>query len=442
MQVQLSAGMDKSHQILASRDANGYQLVLRSGSAVQGDIGLAATIGALGGYLGIQALTSASARTHRLDGVALRFPDTDAGRENMKNLLLRLQEQGGIETKDLLSAEQVLPVVEQASAGQAKLDVRMDATIPFAHLALSGADAADTLNAAPRLNATLTAGMGTAHATAGNSRQQIRNSDTTYSIDVSAVPSLRMGGTVASEAGLGARLGLGDLLPQASITQAVPVPGLSKTMNVAKFACKASTQEVRENGLLTGATERSVRVGGPSVLMTSAVGQAGGDQLQALAEYLKDSPDPAHQALRQRMADLLKTTAAGEEVRVVWRITPQVRQRANALLEQARGASAGQGGHAPSADALKLAEQLEKQAQALLADPASYHLHALEKVATEKTSDKLGGLFDGGYVDLSYVKHGKEAQAAHERVADTIVFDPELVRNAIDRSSSPAEATT
>jgi hypothetical protein len=442
MQVQLSAGMDKNSQILASRDANGYQLVLRSGTAVQGDIALAAAIGALGGYLGLQATTTASARTHRLDGVALRFPDTEAGRENMKNLLLRLQEQGGLETKDLLNAEQVLPVVEQITAGQAKLDVRLDATVPFAHMALSGADAADTLNAAPRLNTTLSAGIGVTHATAGNSRQQIRNSETAYSMDVTAVPSLRMGVTVASEAGLGAKLGLGDLLPNASMTLAGPVPGSSKTMNVAKFACKASTQEVRENGLLTDATERSVRVGGPSALMTSAVGQAGGDQLQALAEHLKDSPDPAHQTLRQQMADLLKTTVAGEEVRVVWRIAPEVRQRANALLEQARGASAGQGGHAPGAGALKHAEQLEKQAQALLADPGSYRLHALEKVATEQTSAKLGGLFDGGYVDLSYVKHGKEAQASHERIAGTIVFDPGLVQNAMNSSPIQAEAST
>lgn len=431
--VMLNAGLDKNSQILASRDADGYQLVLRSGTAMQG--GLSLTLGKIDSLLNLQGFASVSARTHRLDGVALRFPDTDTGRQAMKDLLQRVQTQGGLETKDLLSAEQVLPVVEQLTSANANIGARLDLELPFTGAALSSSVRNDTLNAAPRLEATLSAGMQSVQSSAANSRQQVRSSESTYTIDVTALPQARLGFTVQSESGLAAKLGLGNKLSDASLTSGIPLPGASKPIP-AKFECKVATQDVRENGLVSGTTERSVRVSGPSALMTSAVGQVGGDQLHALAAHLKDSPDPAHQALHQRMADLLKTTAAGEEVRVVWRIDPKAQERANALLERARSASAGRGGQAPSAEALRLAEQLEAQAQSALADPASYRLHALEKIATEQTRGKLSGLFDGGYVDLSYVKHGKEAQGKHERTADTLVFDAALLDVAMNRSKT------
>lgn len=87
-----------------------------------------------------------------------------------------------------------------------------------------------------------------------------------------------------------------------------------------------------------------------SALMTSAVFQvAGGEPLRALLGYLKGSPAAAHQALRQRLADVLKS--AGEEVRLVWRIAPQAQEHANALLEQSGSASGGQGAKGPGAEA-------------------------------------------------------------------------------------------
>lgn len=414
--VVLSGQHDRHHQVEASHDAQGYQLVLRSGHGGQGELGLAATLGAeLGKLLGVQALASLKAGGHHLDGVALRFEDNETGRAGMKALLQRVLERGRLDTSDLLAAGQVLPVVATSAAVAAGAGVRLDLELPVA--ALPGVAAADSLNLAPRLDATLTAGTSRSDTTTANSRQQVREHETSFTARLAGVATPRLSLLLAGDAG----------------NPHLPLPGLDHTF--AEYQCKAALRDVREAGLVTAATERSVRVSGPAALLTRAVDQQGGPQLQALAAYLQRSDRPDHQALRQDLAALLKGGQPGDEVRVVWRIAPQVQAQANALLQQARAAAAGQSGHANAPQALAHAARLEAQAQALLDDPQSYRLHALERVAhetrSEKTSGLVAGYLDGSNVNLGYLKWGSTAQAAHERRASQVAFDPALLGAAL-----------
>jgi hypothetical protein len=425
--VVLSGQHDRHHQVEASRDAQGYQLVLRSGSGGQGELGLVATLGAaLGKLLGVQALASLQAGGHRVDGVALRFDDSEAGRAGMKALLQRLLDRGSLDTSDLLAAGQVLPVVATSAAIAAGAGVRLDLELPVAALSLPGAAAAETLDLAPRLDATLTAGASRSDTRTANSRQQVREQETSFTARLAGVATPRLGLLLAGDAG----------------NPHVPLPGLDH--GLAEYQCKAALRDVREAGLVTAATERSVRVSGPAPLLTHAVDQQGGPQLQALVAYLQGSSRAEHQALRQDLAALLDGARPGDEVRVVWRIAPQVQARANGLLQQARAAAAGQSGHATAQQALAHAGQLEAQARALLDDPQSYRLHALERLAhetrNEKTSGLIAGYLDGSNVNLGYLKWGSTAQAAHERRASEVVFDPALVGAALQAAGPQGTA--
>jgi hypothetical protein len=416
--VILSGQHDRHHQVEASRDTQGCQLVLRCGSGGQGELGLVPTLGAvLGKLLGVQALAHLQAGGHRLDGVALRFDDNEAGRAGMKALLQRMLDRGSLDTSDLLAAGQVLPVVATSAAIAASAGVRLNLELPVAALSLTGAAGRDTLDLAPRLDATLTAGASRSDTTTANSRQQVREHETSFTARLAGVATPRLSLLLAGEAG----------------NPHLPLPGLDH--GLAEYQCKAALRDVREAGLVTAATERSVRVSGPAALLTRAVDQQGGPQLQALVAYLQGSSRPEHHALRQDLAALLKGAQAGDEVRVVWRIAPQVQAQANGLLQQARAAAAGQSGHATAPQALAHAGQLEAQARALLDDPQSYRLHALERVAhetrNEKTSGLLAGYMDGSNVNLGYLKWGSTAQAAHERRATAVVFDPGLVGAAL-----------
>ena len=68
--------------------------------------------------------------------------------------------------------------------------------------------------------------------------------------------------------------------------------------------------------------------------------------------------------------------------------------------------------------------------KALLDDPASYVLHGLELVASEKTSADIGKLSDLSALSLGVVKWGRRVEGMHERQTASIVFDAAQVRAA------------
>jgi hypothetical protein len=104
-----------------------------------------------------------------------------------------------------------------------------------------------------------------------------------------------------------------------------------------------------------------------------------------------------------------------------------VQEAANQLLQKARTAANRQGGHANPKEA---AARFEAQAKALLDDPASYVLHGLELVASEKTSADIGKLSDLSALSLGVVKWGKRVEGMHERQVASVVFDAAQVRAA------------
>lgn len=438
--LQLSGERDRNHQILASRDAEGYRLTLRSGTGVRGGLDLTATLIGLGPSVGLQSVTSISGGKERLDGVVLRFPDTDAGRKDMKALLLRLEAEGAIEVKDLLGAEQVLPEEKRGNEVGLGTSLSMKATMPFASAAFSSSAAKDSLAATGLVGIGLAGGMRAERTTEANADKQVYEDKKTYTIRIPGLLSPALRATIQSGAGLESRLGLGTHLPDSAI--AAPVPLYNGKMDLVEFACAENSKDVRENGLVTEASERSVRLTGPAALMSAAVSRLGGDEFQALTTHLQNSGDPAHGALRERIDALLTGAGPNEEMRVVWRIAPEAQEAANRLLEQARSASTGQGGYEPSKQSKALAGQLNRQAQALLADPASYRLHALEKVSVERSSEALGSLTDPSLnnVSLGVVSWGRKTEGTHERTSNSIEFDPALVNGALQAGKSEPAA--
>jgi hypothetical protein len=419
--VQLGGSAGTACQVQASCDAQGYQLVLRAGRSAQGELRLAATIGALwSGVLGVQALAGIEGRGQRLDGVALRFPGTDAGRRDMKQLLQRVLERGHLDLQDLADAAQVLPAAARSGGVEAHAGVRLDLELPVAALSANGVD---TLNLAPRLDVKVLAGTQESQHAAVNRREQVHEHERSFTLRLVAEATPRLGATVHPASGPGQ--------PPAGEGMALhlPLPGASPRL--AEFQCSETRREVLEAGRVSGTTERSVRIAGPAALLGRAADAAGGAQLRAVVAYLHASPRPEHQGQGQALAALLHSAAAGDGMRIVWRIAPQVQAAASRLLQQARAVSAGQAGHAGMREAHEQAARLEAQARALLADPAGYRLHAVERLACEASSEKLGGLLDLGHVNLAYVQWGATLQGSHERRTASIVFDPGVVEDAL-----------
>ncbi|HET7865388.1 MAG TPA: hypothetical protein VFL86_13375, partial [Burkholderiaceae bacterium] len=89
----LTAERGTQHGIQVERDARGYQLVLSGGTGGTGVLGL--QLGSsIPRLFNAQATASIEGSGHHLTGVALRFPDSDAGRADLQALLQRMLAQG------------------------------------------------------------------------------------------------------------------------------------------------------------------------------------------------------------------------------------------------------------------------------------------------------------------------------------------------------------
>jgi len=412
----VTAERSTQNSIQVERDAKGYQLMLSGGTGGTGSLGvqLGLSIPKL-----ITAQASIEGTGHRLSGVALRFPDSDSGRTDMQALLQRLLEQGRITAKDLGGASEVMPMVERMAGGTVSAGARLGLEVPVIPVSVAGQ--ADSVNLEPRLHAGVSAGLQGIGRTRANQRQQVQEQVQSFNVKLSLTPDVRLGLGIESLAALG----LGSLLPDKPMQ--VPVPMYSTKKDLVDLNYQVATRDVREGGLVSGATERVARIKCPPRLADAAVGHVGGPALQALVGRLKASGRVEDEAMLKGVATLIHRARAEDEIGVVWRLDPKVQGAANELLQKARTAANRQGGHA---DPKEATAQLEAQAKALLDDPGNYVLHGLELVASEKTSAELGKFSDLSGVNLGVVKWGKRVEGAHERQTASIVFDPAQVRAA------------
>ena len=427
----LMASADAASQIHASRDDQGYQLVLRSGTAATAGVSLQATGTIILKHLTADATASIEATGHNVTGVALRFPDSHVGRAEMKALLGSLLANGEMSVHDLATAHEVMPVVEQRRGGNATAGVRLNASMPLGSISVR--DQTVGVNADPRLHATVTAGLQTIDTTQANSRQQVQEHVEVTKVKLANDPQMRAGAGIASMGGLERALGLGGLLPDTEME--LPIPVYGKKLEHLEATCRIATKDVREDGMLTGDTERTLglsglpRVAGNSFpqLLAAALDTVGGAELRALGAYLQDSKAPEAEGLREGIASLLKAAGPNDEVRVTWRIDPKVQGEVNELLQEARATAGRQMGHAVPQAAEAAASRLEGQAKARLADTGSYRLHGLEIVAHETTNTDVGAWLDLSKMSLGLLSWGKRIEGAHERVFAAIRIDPKIL---------------
>lgn len=427
----LMASADAASQIHASRDNQGYQLVLRSGTAATAGVGLQALGTIILKYLTADATASIEAAGHDVTGVALRFPDSDVGREDMKALLGSLLANGEINVHDLSTAHEVMPIVEQRRGGNATAGVRLNASMPFGSISVR--DQVVGVNADPRLHSIVTAGVQAIHTTRANARQQVQEHVEVFKVKLATDLQMRAGAGIASMGGLERALGLGSLLPDTAMESPLPVYGMK--LDHLEATCRVATKDVREGGLLMGDTERTVGLSGlPKVavdifprLAAAALDTVGGPELKALGAYLQASKAPEAEALRTGIASLLKAAGPNDEVRVTSRIDPKVQSEVNELLQEARATAGRQMGHAAPQAAEAAASRLEGQAKARLADTGSYRLHGLELVAHENTNADVGTWLDLRKMSLGFLSWGKRTEGAHERVFASIQIDPTIL---------------
>ena len=424
----VSAERRTQHGIHVEREAKGYQLMLVGGAGGSGSLGvpLGASIPLL---ISAQATASIEATGHRLGGVALRFADSDTGRADMQALLQPLLAQGRITAQDLGAAREVLPMVERMAGGTASAGARLVLDVPVVPLTVAGQE--DSVNLMPRLHAGVAAGMQGIGRTRANQHPQVQEQVQvqSYNVKLSVTPDLRLPLVIESPAALVQGLGivvpdkLLDKLPD--MPTQVPIPAYSTKKDLLDLNYQVVTRDVREGGLVSGETERVARIRCPAVLADAAAGHVGGAALHGRLGRLQASGRPEDEAVLRDVAALIHGAKAGDEIGVVWRLDPEVRDAANGLLQKARTASNRQGGHAQPK---VVSGRFEAQAKALLNDPGNYVLHGLELVASERTSAELGKLSDLSGLNLGVAKWGKSMEGAHERRTASVVFDPAQVR--------------
>lgn len=427
----LTASAATTRQIHASRDNQGYQLILRSGAAATAGVGLQAKGTIIPKFLTADATASIKASGHDVTGVALRFPDSDVGRADMKALLGSLLTHGEMTVDDLATAHEVMPVVEQRRGGNATAGVRFNASVPLGSVSMG--DQTVGVNADPRTHATVTADLQAINTTFANARQRVQEQVEIFKVELANAPQMRAGAGIASMRDLEKALGFGGLLPDTEME--VPVPIYGKKLEHVEFTCKAATREVREGGMLTSESERTVGLSGlPEVagrvfpqVLAAALDTVGGTELKALGAYLQTSKSSEAEALRTGIASLLKAAGPKDEVRVTWRIDPKVQGEVNELLQEARATAGRQMGHAAPKAAEAAAIRLEDRAKALLADTGSYRLHGLELIAHEKTNTDVGTWLDLRKMSLGFLSWGKHIEGAHERVFASIQFEPKIL---------------
>lgn len=422
LKAALTAERGTQHGIQVERDARGYQLVLSGGSGGTGSLGLQLG-GSIPKLFTAQATAGIEGSGHHLTGVALRFPDSDQGRADMQALLQRLLAQGSITAKDLAGAAEVMPVVERMAGAGASAGARLVLDVPVLPVSVAGQQ--DSVNLMPRAHLAVAAGVQDIDRTRANQHQQVQEHVQSFSVKLPFTGEAKLALGIESLAGLGQGLGLGKLLPDAPTQVPVPVHTLNKDLVDLNYQVVA--RDVREGGMVSGATERVGRIQCPPALADIAVGQVGGPELKAVLGRLQASGRPEDADTFKGVAALVRSARAGDEIGVVWRLDPKVQDAANQLLQKARTAANRQGGHANPKEAVA---QFEAQAKALLDDPASYVLHGLELVASEKTSADIGKLGDLSALSLGVVKWGKRVEGTHERQTASIVFDAAQVRAA------------
>jgi hypothetical protein len=405
----LSADVDRSTQVIVSRDQEGYQLQFGSAKAAKGGVGFKATALELGSIASIGVEADVHGGAKGLRGVAYRVGDSDEGRAELKKLLRTLEKSGGLALTDLLGADQVQ--LETAFGGTigAKSSANVSFELPLPSVVSNYVSVAPTAEVA--------GGADFAYQTtaiANEHRKELVKSRT-YTFELSATADAGISLTVPNPGG-------GEPIAEK------PLP-LGEVGAEGRFVCTTSTHVLRNDDLVADTTQRSTRINGPSPAMARAVDYVGGEQLRAVVGYLKNSADPVDQAQLSLINAMIKGAKDGKSIQVTWRIAPEAKEEINKLLEQARTLSMGMGGYAPRKGDAEQAERLKAKAQTLLDDTANYQLHALELVRSQASSERLGSLSN---LDLVLLRARRTVSTTTDRKIAGVDFAPSFVEGAMN----------
>ncbi len=399
-----------------SRDAAGYELMLRHGLSVLlgAHVELKLSLG-LPSFLSAYAIASIKASGHRVAGLALRFPDSGQGAQDLRQLLQRLLAKGSINVRDLILAESVVPVVELQEGGTVSAGTKFKQSLAVPGLSFDGSKHSAYFS--PKLSANVSATAQQSKESRSNSRQQVHRHENVFSLHLKAHAQVLF------------PYSTGEMLIDTGLTTT------TASKKLIECHVKIETIDVREGGLLTGHTERCAQVPGDSAFKEAMMGHLGGSALRALLMHLRSSGRPEDRALLDRMAMLVRSAHPLQNIRMRWRIAAGPLNAANKLLQKAMALRNHTMGPHPAGSVVPLANKLEEQTQALLAEPASYRLYGLDVHTTKEAAASLGSV-----PNFFYMQVERGVRSEHVRKTESIVFDPESI-DAVYRQSGDTGAS-
>ncbi len=401
-------------------DAYGYELVLKSGRDLKLGLDFSAKLWGLdraGVSVGAAATVEGSGQ--RIAGYALRFPASDAGLANLKQTLDYLLTDGRIPGKELQRIDHILPVVESKVTG--KLGVSAKAGID------AGKAAAGTLAAGRNLGITAAA-----QASAGGSvtrtsffeqstRQTIAVSETTVTAEISG------------SLGLGLRVGLPKGDPAGKTHDAATdllEGGFSRT-----FIHTTAFKDIRdEYGLLQPGTEVAWQMFAPRAGTEGAMAAMGGPEFVALVKHLKQSRDPSEVKQAEDIAALVRAAGPNDLLRIAADLDPQVREAANAKLGLAKALRHGRADAGTTQQAMKAADKLEDEVQAMLADKRNYIIAKVQIFPVNETVNVLTPL------NLVFARVNLQTSSGSFHLAADVKFNLQTVRDVRNQLASQKNA--
>ncbi|WP_157003213.1 hypothetical protein [Ralstonia sp. A12] len=396
------------HGVHVSRDSSGYALALSRERGAAGSLNLELKVATIGSIASLYAIPKATFGMNGGNGLVMRFPDSEEGLTSLKGLVHRMVNHGLLQPSDLSDTQELFTARTQGHSVHASVDVGIASAVPALYKSLISGS---SLSLGPTFKAGAGASAEWTETTIQNGRQTIQERKRSFTVELS----------VESEPSLAVSVSTGARSLHLHV-QDERVPHAKARL--AEVGVVEEIRKVIESDHMSGETQRSIRFEGPGWLTAAAVRQLGGTQLGSVMSQIQTARDPAAQELQRALAALLDPAPHGSEIRLVWRVTPKVRQAVDTLLGEARNLSIGHPGIRATPEDLAEAKRLRARAEALLNDGANYHPHAMERlnIATSIISDES---------DWAFFKRDDRVSGRWEQVASRLEFDPKLLKAAL-----------
>jgi len=380
--VKLARGTMEGMEI--SRGGDGYELVLRDGWDGKVGVDLSAKLWKAEGVgLNASLTVGLEGSGYRTAGVALRFPNTPAGKDALKATLDNLLNKGSLGSRDLSRAAGIMPLVESKLAGKFGVTGKLGVAVPkTGELGLS-------------------AGLALSRAgvtyVAANTNMEIRKGEVETSIALTGTAGLRFSaGDVQLWKEDNKKFGVGLVDVQASGSTA--------------WVYKTKSKEVRGGDGLVRSGEHVAQMVSPPAGKHGAIGRMGGEKFTALmTKYERDNP-----ALAGAISELVSHAGNNDMISLVSALDERAMAAANDKLQQAKALRDGQVAAPSMQDAAAQATKLEAEAQALIDDPKNYTLAKIQLIPTQEHLTSLSA------TNLYFVKWNSYVEDKGEFVAAEI----------------------